>query len=89
MFQSALLKRTMTLVVLSLLASAILATIAFLIAGRSATISLEREKTLEQDVEYKKLFEENPGFFDNSDFRFFFFNYRFNSWMKFSFIIIS
>ncbi len=35
MFQSTLLKRTMTLVVLSLLASAILATIAFLVAGLS------------------------------------------------------
>ena len=74
MFQSALLKRTMTLVVLSLLASAILATIAFLVAGRSAAISLERDNNLEQDIQYKAFFDSNPEFFDSSDFRYFFFS---------------
>ena len=62
----------MTLVVLSLLASAILATIAFLVAGRSATIALELDNTLAQDIEYKELFRNNPDYFNNTDFRFFF-----------------
>lgn len=73
MFQSTLLKRTMTLVVVSLLASAILATIAFLVAGRSATITVELDNALKQDVKYKELFTDTPDFFDNVDFRIFFF----------------
>lgn len=74
MFQSTLLKRTMTLVVVSLLASAILATIAFLVAGRSATLSLELDKALAQDLEYKELFTNNPDYFNDVNFRLFFFN---------------
>ncbi len=74
MFQSTLLKRTMTLVVLSLLASAILATIAFLVAGRSATITVELDRALEQDVKFQGLFEKNPHYFDNVDYRIFFFD---------------
>ena len=74
MFQSTLLKRTMTLVVVSLLASAILATIAFLVAGRSATLSLELDKALAQDLEYKELFTNNPDYFNDVNFRIFFFN---------------
>ncbi len=74
MFQSTLLKRTMTLVVLSLLASAILATIAFLVAGRSATITVELDRALEQDVKFQGLLEKNPGYFDNVDYRIFFFD---------------
>ena len=74
MFQSTLLKRTMTLVVLSLLASAILATIAFLVAGRSATITVELDRALEQDVKFQGLFEKNPHCFDNVDYRIFFFD---------------
>ena len=73
MFQSTLLKRTMTLVVVSLLASAILATIAFLVAGRSATITVELDNALKQDVKYKELFTDTPDFFNNVDFRIFFF----------------
>ena len=74
MFQSTLLKRTMTLVVLSLLASAILATIAFLVAGRSATITVELDRALEQDVKFQGLFAKNPDFFENVDYRIFFFD---------------
>ena len=74
MFQSTLLKRTMTLVVVSLLASAILATIAFLVAGRSATITVELNRALEQDIKYKDLFAKKPDYFDNVDFRIFFFD---------------
>ncbi len=74
MFQSTLLKRTMTLVVLSLLASAILATIAFLVAGRSATITVELDRALEQDVKFQGLLEKNPHYFDNVDYRIFFFD---------------
>ncbi len=74
MFQSTLLKRTMTLVVLSLLASAILATIAFLIAGKSATIAMEKEKSLTQDIAFKNIFSENPDYFEDTDLRLFFFN---------------
>lgn len=74
MFQSTLLKRTMTLVVLSLLASAILATVAFLVAGRSATITVELDRALEQDVKFQGLFEKNPDYFENVDYRIFFFD---------------
>ncbi len=74
MFQSTLLKRTMTLVVLSLLASAILATIAFLIAGKSATIAMEKEKSLTQDIAFKNIFSENPDYFEDTELRLFFFN---------------
>ncbi len=74
MFQSTLLKRTMTLVVLSLLASAILATIAFLIAGKKATIAMEKEKSLTQDIAFKNIFSENPDYFEDTDLRLFFFN---------------
>jgi signal transduction histidine kinase len=64
----------MTLVVLSLLASAILATIAFLIAGKSATIAMEKEKSLTQDIAFKNIFSENPDYFEDTDLRLFFFN---------------
>ena len=74
MFQSTLLKRTMMLVVVSLLASAILATIAFLVAGRSATITVELDRALEQDIKYQDLFARKPDYFDNVDFRIFFFD---------------
>ena len=58
MFQSTLLKRTMSLVVLSLVASAILATIAFIVAGRSATISIELRQCLKIRIpNYKRSFQ--------------------------------
>ena len=74
MFQSTLLKRTMTLVVVSLLASALLATIAFIVAGRSATISLEADNAIKQDMRYKEIFTSHPEYFENVDFRLFFFD---------------
>lgn len=74
MFQSTLLKRTMTLVVLSLLASAILATIAFVVAGRNATLSLEVNNAIEQDVKLKDVLTRNPDYFESVDIRIFFFD---------------
>ena len=74
MFQSTLLKRTMTLVVVSLLASALLATIAFIVAGRSATISLEADNAIKQDIRYKEIFTNHPEYFESVDFRLFFFD---------------
>lgn len=74
MFQSTLLKRTMTLVVLSLLASALLATIAFIVAGRSATLSLGIEKSMTQDIRFKEIFTSHPEYFEDVDFRLFFFD---------------
>ena len=73
MFQSTLLKRTMTLVVVSLLASALLATIAFIVAGRSATLTLEVDNAITQEMRYKEILTANPEFFESVDFRFFFF----------------
>ncbi|MBR4557111.1 MAG: HAMP domain-containing protein [Clostridiales bacterium] len=73
MFQSTLLKRTMTLVVVSLLASALLATIAFIVAGRSATLSLEVDNAISQEMRYKEILTANPEFFESVDFRLFFF----------------
>ena len=74
MFQSTLLKRTMTLVVVSLLASALLATIAFIVAGRSATISLEADNAIKQDIRYKEILTSHPEYFESVDFRLFFFD---------------
>ena len=73
MFQSTLLKRTMTLVVVSLLASALLATIAFIVAGRSATLTLEVDNAITQEMRYKEILTANPEFFESVDFRLFFF----------------
>lgn len=74
MFQSTLLKRTMMLVVLSLLASAILATIAFLVAGKTTTLGIEVDNATKQDFELKKILTDNPEYFDDVDTRLFFFN---------------
>ena len=73
MFQSTLLKRTMMLVVVSLLASALLATIAFIVAGRSATLTIEVENTLDQELEYKNVLSAHPEYFESVDLRLFFF----------------
>ncbi|MCR4703218.1 MAG: HAMP domain-containing protein [Saccharofermentans sp.] len=64
----------MMLVVLSLLASAILATIAFLVAGKTATLGIEVDNATKQDSELKKILTENPDFFSNVDIRRFFFD---------------
>ena len=74
MFQSTLLKRTMMLVVFSLLASALIATIAFLVAGKTTTMSLEIDKALEQEMSYKDILSEHPDYFEDVDFRRFFFD---------------
>ena len=73
MFQSTLLRRTMSLVVLSLLASAIIATIAFIVAGRSSTLQMEVETSIAQDLKYNEIFSSNPELFDSVDFRRYFF----------------
>ena len=58
----------------SLIASALLATIAFLVAGRIATMTLEIDSCLEQDMRYHEIFSNNPEYFEDVDFRLFFFN---------------
>ena len=73
MFQSTLLKRTMSLVVLSLLASAIIATIAFVVAGKTSTLQLEVDNSLAQDSRYNEIFTANPELFESADFRNYFF----------------
>ena len=74
MFQSTLLKRTMTLVVLSLMASAIIATIAFLVAGSTATLEMEINKAINQDSIYFELFTSHPEYISDVDTRRFFFD---------------
>lgn len=73
MFQSTLLKRTMSLVLWALLASALLATIAFIVAGRRATIDMEVNNAISQDEVYLNLFSQTSNFFDNDEYRMFFF----------------
>jgi len=73
MFQSTLLKRTMSLVVLSLLASAIIATLAFIVAGRTSTLQLEVDNSLAQDAKYNEIFTANPELFNSAEFRNYFF----------------
>jgi signal transduction histidine kinase len=63
----------MSLVVLSLLASAIIATIAFIVAGRSSTLQMEVETSIAQDLKYNEIFSSNPELFDSVDFRRYFF----------------
>ena len=79
MFQSTLLRRTMSLVIISLVASAILATLAFIVAGRTATIDIETTTAVNQDIVYQQLFMEDPGILDNEQSRNFFFNTSFAS----------
>lgn len=79
MFQSTLLRRTMSLVIISLIASAILATIAFIVAGRSATIENETKTAINQDIVYRQMFLEDPYLLDNDDSRAFFFKTSFAS----------
>ncbi|MCR5329510.1 MAG: HAMP domain-containing protein [Saccharofermentans sp.] len=74
MFQSTLLKRTMTLVVVSLLASALLATIAFIVAGKTATNTIEVENSLRQDEQYMHILNSHPEYFESVDLRLFFFD---------------
>ena len=74
MFQSTLLKRTMSLVVLSLVASAILATIAFVVAGRLSTMSTEVDNATQIDLRYKEIFTNHPEYLESVDFRLFFFH---------------
>ena len=73
MFQSTLLKRIMSLVLWALLASALLATIAFIVAGRRATINMEVKNAISQDEVYLNLFSQTSNFFDNDEYRMFFF----------------
>ncbi len=79
MFQSTLLRRTMSLVIISLVASAILAILAFIVAGRTATIEIETSNAVNQDSIYQQLFREDPTLLDNEDSRTFFFNTSFAS----------
>ncbi|MBR4949090.1 MAG: HAMP domain-containing protein [Clostridiales bacterium] len=64
----------MMLVVVSLLASALIATIAFIVAGSSATLTSEVDNALAQDAKYQKILNANPDYFEDVDFRLFFFN---------------
>ncbi len=73
MFQSTMLKRTMGLVLWALLASAILATLAFIFAGRQATIQMQTESAINQNSVYVNIFENYPGFFDSDQYMYFFF----------------
>ncbi len=79
MFQSTLLKRTMSLVIISLVASAILATIAFIVAGRTATIDIETTNAINQDMVYQRIFQEDPDLIDNEVSRATFFSTSFAS----------
>ena len=79
MFQSTLLRRTMSLVIVSLIASAILATIAFIVAGRTATIETETKNAIKQDIVYRQLFLSDPQLLNNEESRAFFFKSSFAS----------
>ena len=63
----------MSLVLWALLASALLATIAFIVAGRRATINMEVKNAISQDEVYLNLFSQTSNFFDNDEYRMFFF----------------
>lgn len=73
MFQSTMLKRTMALVLWALLASAILATVAFIFAGRQVNIETQTEAALDQDSVYTNLLKVFPGFFDSKEYSHVFF----------------
>ncbi|MBR2522816.1 MAG: HAMP domain-containing protein [Clostridiales bacterium] len=69
MFQSAMLRRTMSLVIGALAASMLLTLIAFLLAGRSVTIDNEVERTIDQTFAIKHAIVNNPEIIDNESIR--------------------
>ena len=69
MFQSAMLRRTMSLVIGALAASMLLTLIAFLLAGRSVTIDNEVERTIDQTFAIKRAIVDNPEIIDNESIR--------------------
>ena len=69
MFQSAMLRRTMSLVIGALAASMLLTLIAFLLAGRSVTIDNEVERTIDQTFAIKHAIVDNPEIIDNESIR--------------------
>ncbi len=68
-----MLKRTMALVLWALLASAILATVAFIFAGRQVNIETQTEAALDQDSVYTNLLKVFPEFFDSKEYSHVFF----------------
>ena len=68
MFQSTLLRRTMTLVIGALVASTFLTLVAFLLAGRNVTINNEINRTLEQTRGISNAFKEAPEYFGEMNF---------------------
>jgi hypothetical protein len=68
MFQSTLLRRTMTLVIGALVASTFLTLVAFLLAGRNVTVNNEITRTLEQTRGISSAINEVPEYFNDDDF---------------------
>ncbi|MCR4688549.1 MAG: HAMP domain-containing protein [Saccharofermentans sp.] len=79
MFQSTMLKRTMALILWALLASAILATVAFVFAGRQVTVEMQTDAAINQDSVYSNIFKIAPDFFDSGEYMHFFFSTTYSS----------
>jgi len=69
MFQSTLLRRTMTLVIGALVASTFLTLVAFLLAGRNVTINNEVTRTLEQTKGITNAINSAPEIMNSEQFR--------------------
>lgn len=74
MFQSTMLRRTMTLVLSALLASTLLTVIAFVLAGRNATIDMEVNNILDQNRNTGLYLYQNPELLEDENFAKYFFN---------------
>ncbi|SCW26398.1 two-component system, OmpR family, sensor histidine kinase ResE [Ruminococcaceae bacterium YRB3002] len=69
MFQSTLLRRTMTLVIGALVASTFLTLVAFLLAGRNVTINNEVQRTVEQTEGIYEAIHTTPSIITDEQFR--------------------
>jgi len=74
MFQSTMLRRTMTLVFTALFASTLLTVIAFVLAGRNATIDMEVDNILNQNRDTGKYLSQHPELLNDEYFVEYFFN---------------
>ena len=67
MFKSVLLRKTIILLLVALLASALFTTFAFTLAGKSATYSTQSEQAFSQARSIANFFGNNPGFINDEN----------------------
>jgi len=79
MFQSTLLRRTMVLVLGALTMAMLMSSLAFLMAGRMTTMDMDIQSALQQESVYSRIFEMDPEFLDDDNYRSYFFSVTANA----------